>query len=278
MFQEKEWISASLVDSFNQLPLLDHNESWDMFTLDLPVGSSTEYKEEDKISVEGDLTAQQINDWLAYADWSKEYKQNLVEWKKEYNIGSNRHGYSPKALQAWMEWVEECSSKLPLYKQKQRWIYKKVGKQNEDFELKPLLPKILDIPKASALQQQNRDTRWGIKIKKPEKVERRLGPNLPGKAISLVSTAAMDAIIRGGTPAYFLHINAVLPESDESNSTNKGNCNSPEAMRGNVDDSTLKDGQSEMDEKSCKEEEELLKYIPEKYRDYLDVFSPGEAK
>ena len=102
MFQGKEQISASLVDSFHQLPSLGHNKSPDTITLDLPVETSTEYQE-DEINAEGDLMAQQINDWLAYADWSKDYKQNLVEWKKEYNIGSNRHGYSPKASQAWME-------------------------------------------------------------------------------------------------------------------------------------------------------------------------------
>ena len=109
-------------------------------------------------------------------------------------------------------------------------------------------------------------------------MERRLGPNLPGKPISLISAAAMDYIIRDGTPAYFLHISAVLPDSDKSKTPIVSACDSPEVIRGSSEPSEPTGEPLGIDKMSRKEEEELLKHIPEKYRDYLDVFSSGKAK
>ena len=117
------------------------------------------------------LTTWDINDWLTFANWSVDYGQDLGDWRTEYNVESNKHKYSAKALQAWTEKIENQSSKLPAYKQKHRWIYKKVGKCNKDIDPKLLLLKVLKIPKALTLLQQKRHTKQGMKIGKLEKVK-----------------------------------------------------------------------------------------------------------
>ena len=219
----------------------------------------------------------EFNEWLAYTNWANLYREDLENWKSQYNIGDNGHGYSEKAYQDWAGKADERNSTLPAYKQKRRWIYKRVGKLNRDPNPRALLSKVQDISKASALQQRKKRTKRGIKPGKPEKVERRMGPNLPGKAVSLISAAAMDAIIRDGTPAYFLHISTISNEATPKGCDDTKGSTPSESIRGNRETTEEAPIDKEAGEIQ-KDEEEILKHVPEKYRDFLDVFSPGEAK
>ena len=104
-----------------------------------------------------------------------------------------------------------------------------------------------------------------------------MGPNLPGKAVSLISAAAMDAIIRDGTPAYFLHISTISNEATPKGCVDTKGSTPSESIRGNRETTEEAPIDKEAGEIQ-KDEEEIFKHVPEKYRDFLDMFSPGEAK
>ena len=86
-------------------------------------------KEEEEDESEDDPILFGMNEWLLYDEWSKDYERDEGLWRKKYHIGANNVGYSEKAFRAWATKADERSSKLPKYKQKRRWIYKKKGKQ-----------------------------------------------------------------------------------------------------------------------------------------------------
>jgi len=190
-FQGREQISASLVDSFTGTWNLNTSEKQDTSIPDSQHKSA--YNEQENVDV--DLSVLEFNEWLLYTNWANDYDKDLEKWKNKYNIGDNGNGYSEKALKAWAERIDKRSSKLPAYKQKRRWIYKRVRKLHQDSIPQGLSTRVLNISKTSALQQWRKCMKRGMKIGKPEKVERRMGPNLPGKAVSLISAAAMDTII-----------------------------------------------------------------------------------
>ena len=112
-FGGKTRISAALAGKIEQRGELDE---------------STKEEEEEHES-EDDPILFGINEWLLYDEWSKDYERDEELWRKKYHIGANNVGYSEKAFRAWATKADERSSKLPKYKQKRRWIYKKKGKQ-----------------------------------------------------------------------------------------------------------------------------------------------------
>src|ERR1700761_7602910 len=109
------------------------------------------YKEQENVDV--DSSVLEFNEWLLYTNWAHDYNKDLKKWKNKYNIGDNGNGYSEKALKAWAERIDKRSLKLPAYKQKQRWIYKQVGKLHQDSIPQGLSTRVLNILKTSALQQ-----------------------------------------------------------------------------------------------------------------------------
>ena len=185
----------ALVNSLDKLWNWNKSEDQELPNPDLKHESTQDETVEEEGDMGEDSPVLEFNEWLAYTNWANLYKEDLENWKNQYNIGNNGHGYSEKAYQDWAGKADERNSTLPAYKQKRRWIYKRVRKLNRDPNPRALLSKVQDISKASALQQRKKRTKRGIKPGKPEKVERRMGPNLPGKAVSLISAAAMDAII-----------------------------------------------------------------------------------
>lgn len=123
-----------------------------------------------------------MNEWLAFGDWIAEYNNDVDNWKQEYHIGGNNHGYSEKAFQAWVAKGHERTSKLPAYQQKRCWIHKRVGKMTTQVPAKVLSPKTQKIPTSTKLQHRQQRTKRGIWKKGDKKqVEKREGPNLPGK-------------------------------------------------------------------------------------------------
>ena len=58
-----------------------------MITLDSPVEMSTEHQE-DTMNAKGNLITQQINDWLAHANWSMKHESegHRYRMRKEWNI------------------------------------------------------------------------------------------------------------------------------------------------------------------------------------------------
>ena len=222
----------------------------------------------------GNFMSLELNEWLEFADWIGWYNADFEDWKREYHVGKGNSGYSDKAYAAWEAKSEERTSKLPTYKQKRRWIYKKVGKTREEQLQKIVPPKIQHLLRATALQQQKRRTRRGIKAQGNKgKVEKWEGPNTPGKAISIIGAAAMDSLIRQGVPTYFLHIHPSIGEpSNDSEYNLRATVESP------IGNSRAQAENREEEKRKHEEVEELKKHVPEQYRDFLDVFSPGEAK
>ncbi|GAW09151.1 retrotransposon nucleocapsid protein [Lentinula edodes] len=96
----------------------------------------------------------------------------------------------------------------------------------------------------------------------------------------------MDRLLREGTPAYFLHILPTKEESPTKEILRASDSSSPEEVKQPKDpeNGNPNPGQGdvikELDEETLKhqETEELKKSIPIQYQNYLDVFSPGEAR
>src|SRR6201996_8296906 len=78
-------------------------------------------------------------------------------------------------------------------------------------------------------------------------------------------------------PAYFLHITTVSNQVNNDDTTNTEKSATHESIQGNREATEKLSTEAETGE-SQKDEEEILKHVPEKYRDFLDVFSPREAK
>src|SRR6201996_4591110 len=78
-------------------------------------------------------------------------------------------------------------------------------------------------------------------------------------------------------PAYFLHITTVSNQVNNDDTTNTEKSAIHKSIQGNREATEKLPTEAETGE-SRKDKEEILKHVPEKYRDFLDVFSPGEAK
>ena len=124
MFQGKERISAALVDSLDESWDWNKREDQELPNPDLKYESTQDETVEEEGDMGEDSPVLEFNKWLAYTNWANRYNEDLENWKSQYNIGNNGHGYSEKAYQDWAGKADERSSTLPAYKQKQRWIYK----------------------------------------------------------------------------------------------------------------------------------------------------------
>ncbi|KIK69860.1 hypothetical protein GYMLUDRAFT_236327 [Collybiopsis luxurians FD-317 M1] len=179
------------------------------------------------------------------------------KWLSLDEMVKNPKEYSEKALQVWLTTSEKYSSNLSPYQQKHHWIYK--FKSNIKGG-KALLP---------VQQTSNLDAK--------------------GKPISIIGAPAMECLLTEGTPAYFLHVcnmeeileNIQAEQLQAANMTpkelSKTSNSVLEALK-QPKDPTSDDKDHKWELNKLLEEEELKKYIPEQYRDFLDVFSPGEAK
>ena len=80
-FGGKARISAALAEGIEQRGELDNKT-----------------KHENKYKREVDPILLDINKWLLYNIWSKDYKKNEEMWRKKYHIGPNNVGYLEKAF------------------------------------------------------------------------------------------------------------------------------------------------------------------------------------
>ena len=100
----------------------------------------------------------------------------------------------------------------------------------------------------------------------------------------MIGATAMHMLLKEGTPAYFLHVSA-LKDTNQTSENLKAT-----KMKPSDGEEVLKKAEEseegvpkeiadmEKEELRKREREELEKHVPIQYRDYMDVFSPGEAQ
>ncbi|KAF8830708.1 hypothetical protein HHX47_DHR2000968 [Lentinula edodes] len=236
-----------------------------------------------------------INEWLAFANESTEEEvEEILEAGRSTmeKVTPNPAKDSEEAYQKWKSRDTERSSSWPGAKQKVRW--RKKRREHGPYPDLPTLDieslNIPKIPSRSGLTPKGSIRRNNFRRKQliagTHVVERKSDPSIQGKPISLIGAAGMDRLLREGTPAYFLHISPTKEESPTEEMLRASDSSATEGVQQPKDpesgDPSSEQGGvvNELDKEESKrqETEELKKSIPVQYQDYLDVFSPGEAR